>query len=239
MFVGLESYKSDAQVARDLKPLLDPIQGQLNQVGMTKQQFLGSLVQAHFALGNRQAPIADRLAIARQLMGQYGLSFEAAAPAEPDPNAPYVDPKVEALQTRIDRMETERQSEQQRQAAAVRRTKADELRLFAEKNPEFYDVADDIALLIRGSGGTMSVQDAFDKARLANPVIRAKEQERIAAEAVSKAQKESEARAEEARKATAARVKTRGHQGGGTATEGTMEDTMKATLAEIHKREKK
>lgn len=239
MFTGLESYKSDAQVARDLKPLLDPIQGQLNQVGMTKQQFLGSLVQAHFALGNRQTPMADRLAIAKQLMGQYGLTLDAAAPVASDPDAPYVDPKVEALQTRLDRMETERQGEQQRQAAVARQAKADELKAFAEKNPEFYDVADDIALLIRGSGGTMSVQEAFDKARLSHPVIRAKEQERIAAEAVTKANKEAEARAEEARKATAARVRTRGHQGGGTATEGTMEDTMKATLAAIHKREHK
>lgn len=239
MFIGLESYKSDAQVTRDLKPLLAPIEPQLAQIGMTKQQFLGSLVQAHFALGNRSTPVADRMAIAKQLMGQYGLSFEAAAPAEPDPNAPYVDPKVEALQTRLDRMDTERQSELQRQAAVARQAKAAELQEFATKNPEFYDVADDIALLIRGSGGVMSLQEAFNKARLANPVIRAKEQERIAAEAVTKAQKEAEARAEEARKATAARVRTRGHQGGGTATEGTMEDTMKATLAAIHKRDKK
>jgi hypothetical protein len=110
---------------------------------------------------------------------------------------------------------------------------------FAEDpaNPYFYDVADEIALLIRSSGGAMTLKEAYDKAVHLNPVTRARETERITAAAVEKAQKEATERAAAAKRASN-RVRTSGHQGGDTAASGSMEDTMQATLDSIRSRTK-
>jgi cytoskeletal protein RodZ len=83
------------------------------------------------------------------------------------------------------------------------------------------------------------MQDAYEKACYANPTIRAKEVAKAQAEAIAKAQKDAQERAAAVKAATAGNVKTSGHQGRGTAPEESMEDTMKATLAGIQKRERK
>lgn len=241
MFSGLEQYRAGATFAREVQSFLKPVEPLLAQHGVEPQRFLGNLVQGHMMLSDTSVPLAQRQELAANLLKSYGITLPTAAEGQPAGDAPYVDPEVVALRQRLDAVESSRQAEVNRAAMADRQQRAEAIKAFAEDpaHPHFHDVIDDMTILIRGSGGTMSLKDAYEKAVHANPLTRAKEVAKAEAAAVEKAQKEAQERATAARKATAANVKTSGHQGRGTAPSESMEDTMKDTLASIQKRDRK
>lgn len=242
MFSGLEQYKSGATFAREVQGFLRPVESVLAQHGVAPQQFLQNLVQGHLILADTSLPATQRQQIAANLLKSYGIELPPAGDGQPDPNAPYVDPEVKALRERMEALESTRQSEANQAAMRERQQRAETIRAFAEEpaHKEYFDlVVDDMTVLIRGSGGTMSLQDAFDKACYANPTVRAKMVAKAEAAAVEKAQKDAQERAAEVKKATATNVKTSGHQGRGTAPSESMEDTMKDTLAAINRRDRK
>jgi len=181
----------------------------------------------------------QKLDFAKQLMATYGLELPASGTAPAGAAAEFVDPQVKALQTELAGLKSRLEGNDARVAGEARAQLETSINTFAADpaNPYFYEVADDVALLIRGSGGKMPLKEAYDKAVYANPVTRAKETARISAEAVAKAQKETREKADKARKATGANVNTGGHQGSGTAATGSLEDTMAATLKDIKSRQ--
>jgi hypothetical protein len=235
MFRGLEQYKQDAGFAKEVKGFLAPVSQALQQHGVAPQQFLGNLVNAHLALSSSQLSAEQKTQFATNLLAQYGIEL---TPKDPDAGG-YVDPQVKSLQDKIASLESRLTGADQKAANEAREKIQADLNAFADDpaHPYFDEVADDIAALIRGSGGKMTLQDAYDRAVWANPTTRAKETARAQAEAVEKAKKEDAERAAAARRATGGRVKTSGHQGGGTATTGSMEDTMAETLASIRKKD--
>jgi hypothetical protein len=237
MFRGLELYKSDANFGREMGKALAPMAHLLQQNNVPAGHFVNNLVQSHMYLANGQIPVQQRLTTAIQLLKQYGL--ELPKPGEEDGTPAYVDPAVQSLQDKVHSLES-KLSASERQALTEQQNKmAADIKAFADDptHPYFYDVADDMVILIKGSGGTMSYQDAYDRAVMVNPVTRAKETERLQAEAVEKARKEAEERSAASRKASGARVNSRGHQGGSTAASGSMDDTMKETLAAMKRRD--
>lgn len=237
MFRGIEQYRNDAGFAKEIKSVLAPVEQALQQHGIAPKAFVNNMLQTHLLLSDSQTPAEQRIAMAKQLLSQYGLTLDAPADGTPA----YVDPEVKALREELAAVKSKINGAETQAAARERETQANALKAFADDpdHPYFYDVADDIAMLIRGSGGQLSIQDAYERAVRANPVTFAKETARLQQEAVEKAQKEAAERAEAARKATSARVRTDGHQGSGTAASGSMETTMEETLAAIRLRERK
>lgn len=231
---GLEGYRSEAQFAKSVRQALGPAFQMLQQANFPPEQFIQNLANTHLMLADQRVPVAQRREIALKALSQYGLDLTAQLGEGDD----FIDPQVKGLQDRISQLESQLTTRAQTEANQVRQKLSQEIEEFATKNPLFYEVADDITILIRGSGGQMSLQDAFDRAIRANPVTFAKEQARIEAEAVAKAQKAEQERAEKARAAAAANVKTGVHQGrsGTAAATGSWDDTMAETLREIHKR---
>ncbi len=237
MFKGIEQYKGAAGFAREIQTLVRPVEADLIANKVSPQQFVGNLINAHRQLSSPQFTPVQKLAMAKQLLGTYGINLDASATTADEPE--YVDPQVLALREELHTIKSRLNGADEQAANATRSKIAQDIEAFATNpaNAHFDEVADDIALLIRGSGGTMPLQEAYDKAVYANPVTRAKETARIAAEAVTKAAKADKERADKAKAATRGNVVTSEHQANGTVAQGSMDDTMAATLAGIKKRQ--
>ena len=110
---------------------------------------------------------------------------------------------------------------------------AKEVEAFAADNPYFDEVADDIIPLLNHG---MQLKDAYERAIWANPVTRAKEMARVQTEAEAKLKEKAKKDAEVAKKASGVNVRNRDTGTAPTAPKGTMEDTMRDTLAKIRAR---
>jgi len=233
MFKGLETYKTEASFAKEVKSFLRPIEGLLQANSIPPQQFLGNLVNAHMTLANPQLAPAQKREIALNILKNYGI--EVDAPAQPTDDGTYIDPEVLRLRTELSALQSRLDGADTRAANDVRQKLLGEVNAFAQDpaNQYFEEVADDVAMLIRGSGGALNLKEAYERAVRANPVTWAKEVTRLQTEAVTKAQQEAKERADKAKRLTSVNVKSGGHQGSGTAPSGSMDDTMKATMRAI------
>jgi hypothetical protein len=82
-----------------------------------------------------------------------------------------------------------------------------------EKYPFFWDVSQEMVELLR-TRQAKSLPEAYEKAKWMNPIVRAKEADKLAAERQQKANAEAQARADAARKASRANVRSSFGRGG-------------------------
>lgn len=236
---GLEGYKQEVGFSRQIQQTLRPVSEQLQQLGLTPMDFVGRMTNMHLNFSNPQVPVQQKLAWAKEMLGSYGLDFDQLlSGAGPDDGAPPPDPAVKALQEKIDRLESQLTARANTEATQIRETLKSEVDKFAADpaNKYFEEVADDIVLLLRGSEGKMTLKEAYDRAVYANPVTRAKEQERLTAEALAREREEAKKRTQNARRATGANVNGRRHPASETTAEGSMDDTLAKTLESIKSR---
>jgi hypothetical protein len=232
MVQGLEQYRVEANIGRVLHKAVEPALEALQAAGMPPQKFVGNLVQAHMFLASDKVSLDQKQAFVTKMLSDYGI----AAPGQSQ-DEPFIDPEVKSLRETVQRLESRLNGADQQQAQAVRSKLEAEINTFAAdpKNEHWEAVADDMAMLIKA--GNLTLQEAYEKAVWANPVTRAKEIAKQEAAAVTKAQAAAAEAAAKAKGAKGTRVRTVGHQGSGTAATGSMDDTMKETLANIKKRE--
>lgn len=229
MFRGLEMYKADAATGKSVQQLLAPYMPMLQAAGLNPLQQIDGLMKAHHLLATGTPE--QKQMLFQRLAQDYGVTLQ------PPGEAPFVDPSVAALQTEISALKSQINARSQREEAAVRETLQKELETFAADPAHQYfdEVATDIAGLLR-SGAAKDLADAYEKAVWANPVTRAKEQSRLAAEAEAKRAADEAKRVEEARKATSANVRSRPKAASAAAPLGSIDDTLSAVLSDIRSR---
>ena len=231
IFKGLETYKADATFARGIKHVLAPYEQIMQQSGVNPVQHISGLLQAHhiLATGTPQS----KLAFFQQLARDYRIDL--APPADPA-DAPYVDPTVLALRQDLEAVQSRlARSDQARQASIVDENRRQVDSFAADtKNPYFNEVADDMVLLLN-KGLATTLQQAYDEAVWRNPVVRAKEIARTTA-AASPPATPVVTQVAKAKAATAANVKTSAKSGSATTPLGSLDDTLKETLAKINAR---
>lgn len=210
----------------------------LQRHNVAPEVFIGNLTAAHVQLSNpNYTPEQKAQLAAAYLKSSYGIDLTAGVlPA--GQSADYVDPQVTALQQQVQELKSKLEGRENREAETVRTQLKQTIDSFAADPANIYfdEVADDIVLLLRGSGGKMDLKEAYDRAVYANPVTRAKEIARLQTESQAKAVKEAQEKAEAARKAANANVPRSRHQGQDTPAKGSMDDTMKETLTKIKSR---
>lgn len=235
MVQGIEQYRTEANVGRILHKAVEPMLPHLQSAGIPPQAFISNLVGAHMFLANQQVPQEQKTAYVTKMLADYGIAIPGTASQQQED---FVDPEVKALRDTVSRLESRLNGVDQKTAAETRAQLAKEVDAFSKDpvNQHWADVADDMALLLKAQP-SLTLKEAYDKAVWANPTIRATEIARQQQEAIEKAQREAAEAAAKAKGAKSARVKTVGHQGSGTAATGSMDDTMKETLAAIRKRE--
>lgn len=226
MLDGLEQYKGDAGFGKQLKEVFTPYKAFLNSQGIDEPKAVQYLMNAHYKLTS--APPSEKQAYFNQLAKSYGLEVPSATQEQSN-----VDPHVKALQDQLHELKSTFTQTQQAQLEEQRTKVSKEVELFAEGNPHFDEVADDIVMLLKGG---LNLKDAYDKAVWANPVTRAKELARVQTEAEAKFKEKASKEAAVAKKASAANVRSRDTGKAPTAPKGTMEDTMRETLKRIQER---
>ena len=234
IFAGLETYKADAGFGKSIKAVVAPYEQILRANNMDPAQTIGGLMNAHYTLATG-TPEA-RVQLFQKLAKDYGIDLGQLS-GQPAGEAPYIDPAVAALQKELQTVQSQLSATAQQQHQQRRAEVSRQVDVFAAdpKNVHWNDVADDITRLIStGVAGTL--QEAYDKAVWLNPVTRAKEVTRTAAEATSKAQAEAKAKADKAKAAMAANVHTKARNGSAATPLGSLDDTLEASLASIRSR---
>lgn len=224
MLDGLEQYKGDAGLGKQMKEVFTPYKAFLNAQGIDEPKAAQYLMNAHYKLSS--APQAEKESYFRQLAQSYGIALSGQEQAAD------IDPHVRALQDKLSALESNISQREQAQANEHRAKVSKDVEAFATdaKNPYFDEVADDIVTLLNGGA---SLQDAYDKAVWANPVTRAKELARVQTEAEAKFKEKAGKEVIAAKKATSSNVRSRDTSKAPTEASGTMEDTMRDTLQKM------
>lgn len=230
MLDGLDQYKAEAHVGRNLREMFTPYQHMIQQAGLKDEmQAVQSLLQAQLRLttGSEESRRAAYEGLGRNL----GLVKAAAGDADGQP----VPPVVNQLQERLNLIESRLTDAQRAEQEADRQRTAAEVEAFASdpKHAYFDEVADDIIALIKGG---KTLDEAYEKAVWANPVTRQKEIARLQTEADATRREKAKQEAEAARKAAAANMRSRETRKAPTDPKGTWDDTMRDTLREIKER---
>jgi len=229
IFKGIEQYKGDAYLGKELKDILKPHMDRFQRYnihpGNHIQQLLG--FQRTLIEGTPQ----QKAALLQQVARDYRIPLDEFG------DAPYTDPATEAMRQELESL----RGQFQQLTAAQQATRLQEVTTTVEKfltdpsKPYAAELINDMSDLIAGKV-CKDLNEAYELAIWRNPQTRAKEQSRLQTEAAEKLRKEAAEHAAKAAKATAARVTPTSRAVGDTAPLGTMEDTIAQTLKEIQSR---
>jgi len=228
MFKGIEGYKADASIGKVVKDIVAPYLTAMQTRGQEPVAQIRSLLHANHVIEN--GTMEQKVAVFQKLAENYGIQFNSG-------DAPYVDPQTQELKKTIDELRSRLDTNDNKIVETTKAALKQEIDTFAADpaHPYFDEVANDIAALLRAKSAN-NLQEAYDKAIWMNPVTRAKESARLAAEAATKAKSDAEEKAKAAAKASGANVRTSTKPGRGTAPVGSMDDTLTETLANIKTR---
>jgi hypothetical protein len=225
---GIEGYKSNAALGERFNKLLEPYAAILTQYNVNPDQLVGNLLQAQMSLALGKPE--DRISLMRRLLSDYKIDPRTLVEGAPEPDA-----ALGALHERLGSIESAL-TQQQAEALSNRRAAiASEVEAFAKAHEHFAALQDEISVILQGNPKA-TLQDAYDQAVWMNPATREKV---LAAKAKADADAAAEAtrkHAEDAARASKGSIRTPSRSASPTAPAGTMDDTMKETLAAIHAR---
>jgi len=229
MFKGIENYKLDASIGTNFKNAISPHVDYLQKAGIDPYGEVSGLLD--YSKIMRFGTQGERMQLLGSIAQEYNIDLLDLA--SNTPAKPYVDPQVQALQRQLDALEFRRQQEDTQHQQTVMQDAQSKINAFQAnpKNEHFAEVEKEMAAFI-SSGVCQTLDEAYEKAVWANPLTRAKEQTRQAAEV----QAQSQAKVAAAKAATAANVKTTARPGSATAPTGSIDDTLAETLAAIRSR---
>lgn len=224
---GIEGYKEAANFGRAVHTVIKPYENILRHFQIDPIQQVSDLMKAHHTLAMGSAE--DKMAMFRSLAADYGVDLAAIG------EEPYEDPAAKALRMENARLKSEkaqRETEGRAQQEATLKRQIDAFEA-DPKNVYFKEVIGEMIPFLHAGD---SLEAAYAKAVGANPATRAKEFARQSAEAEAKRKADEEARVAAAKKATSANVRSSAKSGSATAPLGSIEDTMRDTLASIKAR---
>ncbi len=230
MLDGLEQYKSAATYGKTMQEAVQPFEHILREQGLDVPRAVNALLGAQQrlttgTLESRQAAYAElgkrlNLAPSSQVAGAESLP---------------VDPRIQGLEERQQQIEQYyRQQEETRYKENLSKISS-EVDAFSKDpaHPHFDECIDDISMLIKAG---LPLQEAYERAVWANPVVREKQvQARLLTE-TEKARERARLDALPKGKAKSVNVNSRDTSRTPTEALGTMEDTAKKTLVSIRSR---
>lgn len=229
MSQGVEQIKGDANYGRSIRDIITPYNALLASQGVDGPKAVQVLLNTHYKLSNSSP--AEKQAVLADIAKHYGIEIPSAVPGEPSS----VDPRVKALEENFASLKSAMTAREQEALQASRTRTATEVNAFASDpaHPYFDEVSGDMIPLINAG---MSLPDAYERAVWGNPVTRAKEIAKSQTETEAKLREKAKTEAAAARKASGGNVRSRDTSRAPTEPMGTMEDTMKSTLAGIRTR---
>lgn len=224
MLEGLGQYKEYHAIGKGIKEAITPYMPMLNAAGADPIKAVSVLLNANYRL--TQGPIESRKAAFVEL----GQSLGLINAQQMQSNEP---PEVRQMRERLERLEGSLTQRQQEQLNERRTQVTNEVESFAKEAPYFDEVADDMIAFINAG---VPMKQAYEKAVYANPVTRQKEIARLNKEAQDALKAKSGKAVAEAKRSTAANVRSRDTVRSPTEKAGKMEDTLTETLRDIKAR---
>lgn len=234
MAAGVEPFKGEAAYAKSIRDVMAPYQPVLDASGIKDHaEAVRSLMGAHYQLSH--GTMEERSAAYAKYAQFYKLDPALVAKSLTN-EAPYQDPQFKPLLDKVTALETSVTSERTARAQEQMQKLSAEVKAFAEDpaHPHFAEVAGHIKLLL--GNPALSLKEAYEQAVWANPVTRAKEQERIQKDTDAARRKKAEEDAAAAKKAKGTRVRGRESEKEPQSLIGSIDDTMKDTMREIKSR---
>jgi len=224
MAKGLEVDRSDSNLGRIMRDTMTPYADMLQKAGVDEPTMVRNMMNAHYRLSN--ASPTEKQQLFDQLAQSYGLTQGEQAE---------VDPVIKQLQDELNGIKSNLSKKDEATLQEARTRVETEVEAFAS-DPEhsyFDELADDMLPYLNAG---IPLKDAYEKAVWANPVTRQKEQDRITNEKADSLRQKAVDKANIAKKAKSANVRTRDTIKAPTEPVGTMEDTMHETYREIQTR---
>ncbi len=229
MLDGLEMYKGDAGLGRQMREVVTPYQALIAAQGIDAPKAVQTLLNAHYRLSSGSPQ--EKAAYFAQVAQSYGIDLAGI----PQFQQQQIDPNVRAVQQQVQQLQASLLHAQQTRFNEAKTEVEKQVTAFASDPAHLYfdEVADDIVAMIQAGA---SLQDAYDKAVWANPVTRQKELTRTQAAREKALRDKSKQEAEKARKAASSNVRSRDTARTPTEPLGKMDDTIRETLAAIKAR---
>lgn len=219
---GTAPLRQAADFVRRFQEASAPV-AELYRSGVDPIALYRNFAEAHATL-SKGGP--EALTFLRSLAEDYRIDLNA--------EVPYVDPSLRALQQEVSGLHSQLSAREQADLAARRTQAQSQIEAFAAdpKNAHFDAVATEMAAFLKADP-KMTLEDAYAKAVWANPSVREK---LLTAEIEAKKAKAAAEEADRAVKAAAASkgsVRNTARTAPATGAVGSMDDTMKETLARL------
>lgn len=228
---GIEQYKGKSEFGESMQQAIAPFKPILDQHNIDPVKQVNALLNNHYtlALGTPE----QKTALLQKIVTDYGLDLSSLG-AQDSANIP---PEYQNLQNKYNDL-AQKHNQLYNSIQQERKTQLGQtVEAFSSdpKNVYFEEVYPEMSSLIRG-GVAKTLKEAYEKAIYLNPQVRQKEIARLETE--QKALKEAEAKSKAANISKATSVNLKGVAKDRTASRplGTMEDTMRETLAAINAR---
>jgi hypothetical protein len=233
---GIQGYKAAADMGIAYSKVVEPYAPVLAAENVDPVELFKNFSANHYLLSRGTLP--QKVELAANLLKGYNIPLADLLEFIAEDGEPVaIDPQVAELRRELDQLKGGLTAAQQADYTRQVEQRASEVDAFAAdpKNIYFQEVADDIRIIFE-KGLADSLPEAYEKAIFANPVTRQKEIDRLTAERTSSAEAETEKRKQKIASSTADKVDTTPKVKDGTVLTGSMDDTLKETLAAIQSR---
>lgn len=220
---GVEQYRAQANFAQAVHKAIAPYEATLRQLNIAPDVAINSLLSADHKLRNGSPQ--EKLQNFAQLAQMYGIDLSQGLPQtqQIDPNTQYLQQQLQQTQQQLQHLST---SQAQREQAEINNMIEQ-----ARQGKEHFDAVRKEMAALMESGTAKDINQAYEMAIWARPDLRAS--------LLAKQQEEQRAAqakiAQQAKAAAATNVPRRGTLPAQRPI-GTMDDTLKATLADIRSR---
>lgn len=225
MLDGLDQYKADAIYGKTLKETITPYEHVIKASGLQTPQAINYLMNAHMKLtyGTPESIKSAYEALGRDIGVIKGT----------DSQGKELSPELLAMQNELNTVKQTISTQQQEQINIANEKSTVEVNAFADENPYFDEVSEDIALYVRNG---LELKEAYDKAVWASPVTRLKVQAELQKEVESTAKIKADKEAKTAIKAKSNNVNSRHTDKAPTETKGKMfdEDEWDEAIARLN-----
>jgi len=220
---GMNGAREAKEYSESIKKTIEPYREMLNQHGVDEKTAIGNLLGWNKTL--QSGTIEQRQNAFIALGNNLGII--------PQEGQPQVDPRTQELQQRIDRIEQQENNRLQSIQKENYSRVAQEVEAFATGKEDFDLLGDDITLILKSG---VDLETAYEKARWANPVTRAKALAESVAEQTKAINKKSTEAAKSAIKAKSTNVRQTKTNHIPAEPVGSWEDTMSEALSSIKSR---
>lgn len=227
---GISQYKQAADYGNAVHAVIQPYMAHLNSKGADVSNTLKFLLNADYLLATGTPE--RKSAFIRQVMKDSGITTEmlGAEPVQKSADVQALEQQVREMGGTLNQFQSAQLNERQQAIAKAVDTFASD-----PKNVYFAENSADIVKLINAG---YTLEDAYEKAKWANPLTRAKEQARASKEEKDARDKAAREAADKAKRATRSNVKdTPSNRSAPTGLLGSMDDTLRATLRTINDRQ--